>query len=45
MEGMIFYESGTSHPDVILADLIHIFHPDLLPDHQLYYFRNYLENN
>ncbi len=38
--GNDFYESGTSHPDVILADLIHIFHPDLLPDHQLYYFRN-----
>lgn len=27
------------HPDVILADLIRIFHPDLLPNHELYYYQ------
>ena len=34
-----YWESGMVRPDVILADLIRIFHPDLLPDHQLYYYR------
>ena len=27
-----FYESMPVQPDVVLADLIHIFHPDLLPE-------------
>jgi iron complex transport system substrate-binding protein len=34
-----FYESGPYWPDRILADLISIFYPDLLPDHKLYYYR------
>jgi iron complex transport system substrate-binding protein len=34
-----YWESGVIHPDVILADLIKIFHPHLLPDHELYYYR------
>ncbi len=34
-----YWESGMVRPDVILADLIRIFHPELLPDHQLYYYR------
>lgn len=33
-----FYESMPTEPDVILADLIHIFHPDLLPDHTPVYY-------
>lgn len=37
-----FYESGTLRPDLILADLISLFHPALLPDHELHYYR-YLE--
>lgn len=36
--GFDFFESGYSRPDVILADLIHIFHPHLLPEHNLNYF-------
>ena len=28
-----FYEHTPVQPDVVLADLIHIFHPELLPDH------------
>lgn len=27
------------YPDRVLADLVYLFHPDVLPDHQLYYFR------
>jgi iron complex transport system substrate-binding protein len=34
-----YYESGLSNPDIILADLITIFHPDLLPDHELVYYQ------
>lgn len=37
--GNDFYESGTAHPDVILADLVKIFHTDLLPEHDLVYFQ------
>lgn len=35
-----FWESGAAHPEIVLADLITIFHPGQLPDHQLYYYRN-----
>lgn len=37
--GNDFWESGVVHPEIILADLIKIFHPELLPDHQLYYYQ------
>lgn len=33
-----FYESMPIEPDVVLADLIHAFHPNLLPDHQPVYY-------
>jgi len=36
--GNDYFESGIANPDVILEDLIKIFHPELLPDHQLYYY-------
>ena len=34
-----FWESGVLNPDLILADLVKIFHPELLPDHELFYFQ------
>ncbi|MFQ3535145.1 MAG: ABC transporter substrate-binding protein [Aggregatilineales bacterium] len=37
--GNDYFESGVIRPHVILADLIKIFHPDLLPDHELVYYR------
>ncbi|QPC84484.1 ABC transporter substrate-binding protein [Phototrophicus methaneseepsis] len=37
--GSDYFESGAAHPDVILADLIKIFHPDLLPEHELVYYQ------
>ncbi len=37
--GYDYYETGVIEPHIILADLIHIFHPDLLPDHELVYYR------
>lgn len=36
--GNDYFESGIANPDFILEDLIKIFHPELLPDHQLYYY-------
>lgn len=37
--GNDYYESAVAHPEWVLADLIKIFHPDLLPDHELVYYR------
>ncbi|MEM8642021.1 MAG: ABC transporter substrate-binding protein [Cyanobacteria bacterium P01_G01_bin.54] len=37
--GNDYWESGISHPHWILADLIKIFHPDLMPDHELVYYQ------
>lgn len=37
--GNDYWESGLANPDVILADLIAILHPELLPEHELVYYR------
>lgn len=37
--GNDYYESGTVRPDIVLKDLVKIFHPDLLPNYKLYYFQ------
>ncbi|MBO4416652.1 MAG: ABC transporter substrate-binding protein [Bacteroidales bacterium] len=35
-----YYDDITLHPDRILEDLMHIYHPELSPDYQMcYYFR------
>ena len=34
-----YWESGSVNPHLVLADLIKIFHPELLPDHQLVYYK------
>lgn len=34
-----FFESGSVNPHTVLADMIRIFHPELLPDHQLVYYK------
>ncbi len=31
--GLLFFELGPTRPDLVLKDLIHIFHPDLLPNY------------
>lgn len=33
-----FYESMPTEPEVVLADLIKVFHPQLLPEHQPGYY-------
>lgn len=37
--GNDFFESGVVNPHLILADLTHILHPELLPDHHLFYYQ------
>ena len=37
--GNDYWESGTVNPHLILADLVKIFHPELLPDHELVYYQ------
>ncbi len=37
--GNDYYETAVAHPELVLADLIKIFHPDLLPDHTFIYYR------
>ncbi len=37
--GNDFGETGVLHPELILGDLIYIFHPDLLPDHELFFYQ------
>lgn len=37
--GNDYWESGAVRPDLVLKDLIRVFHPDLLTDHRLIYYR------
>lgn len=37
--GNDYWESGILNPHVILADLVKIFHPEILPEHELFYYR------
>jgi iron complex transport system substrate-binding protein len=37
--GFDIFESGYARPDLVLADLISILHPELLPDYETTYFR------
>ena len=37
--GLLYYELAPNRPDLVLRDLIHIFHPDLLPEHELFFFK------
>lgn len=34
-----YWENGISNPDEVLADLIYIFHPGLLPDHSFKFYK------
>ena len=36
--GLIYYELGPMRPDLILKDIIHIAHPELLTDYEPYFF-------
>ena len=36
--GVLYYELAPHRPDIVLKDIIKILHPELLPEHQLYFF-------
>ena len=38
--GNDYLESGVVNPDLLLVDLVAIFHPELLPDHELFYYQH-----
>ena len=38
--GNDIFETGAARPDLVLRDLIAIFHPELLPDHQIRFYVN-----
>lgn len=37
--GLLFYELAPQRPELVLKDLISIFHPELLPEHELLFFQ------
>ena len=37
--GLEYFELGYTRPDIILKDLIKIFHPELLPDYMPYFYQ------
>jgi iron complex transport system substrate-binding protein len=37
--GNDYWQSGIANPDLLLADLVKIFHPELVPAHQFVYYR------
>jgi iron complex transport system substrate-binding protein len=37
--GNDYWQSGVIQPDVVLADLVKVLHPELLPDHTLIYYQ------
>lgn len=36
--GVVYFELGPNRPDIILKDLVSIFHPELLPDYTPYFY-------
>ncbi|RDK87186.1 iron complex transport system substrate-binding protein [Marinirhabdus gelatinilytica] len=36
--GVVYYELAPNRPDLVLKDMIKIFHPELLQDYELYFF-------
>lgn len=36
--GVLYYELAPQRPDLVLKDLLYIFHPNLLPNHRLHFF-------
>ncbi|MCC7565093.1 MAG: ABC transporter substrate-binding protein [Methanomicrobiaceae archaeon] len=38
--GNDYWQSGVLRPDIVLQDLVKILHPELVPDHELHYYRH-----
>jgi len=41
--GNNYYELGVTNPHLVLQDLVAIFHPDLLPDHEFNFYKQLAE--
>lgn len=37
--GILYFELSPTRPDIVLKDMIKIFHPELLPDYSLFFFQ------
>jgi len=37
--GNDYFETGSARPDLILKDIVKILHPELLPDYELYFYK------
>ncbi|MCR9182865.1 MAG: ABC transporter substrate-binding protein [Flavobacteriaceae bacterium] len=37
--GVIYYELAPNRPDLVLKDIVKILHPELVPEHEFYFFR------
>jgi iron complex transport system substrate-binding protein len=37
--GNNYWETGVANPHLLLQDMVAIFHPELLPDHEFTFFR------
>ena len=37
--GILYFELSPTRPDLVLKDLIRIFHPELVPNYKLYFFK------
>lgn len=37
--GLLYYELAPNRPDLVLKDLVHIFHPDVLPNYTPFFFK------
>ena len=37
--GNAYYSTGVIEPDIVLSDIIYILHPEILPDHNLKYYK------
>lgn len=37
--GVVYYELAPNRPDLVLKDLVKIMHPELMPEHEFYFFR------
>lgn len=42
--GLEYFELGYMRPDLILKDMIKILHPEVLPEYELYFYRQLNEN-
>ena len=36
--GIVYYELAPNRPDLVLKDMLKILHPELIPEHELYFF-------